>query len=310
MINIASAVGNKSPNLFTDVQKIQRLINTNLPRLMPFMTLKIDGDCGPVTIGMILEFQYRVMGLKKPDGRVDPKKKTLIALNEYTPASKKISLNIKYDNYLLQVQQYLRTLLSSLSDEKKSAPLTHADYSKAANVLGVDVASIKAVASVESKGSGFLTNGKPKILFEGHWFSKLTKGKFDGANPTISYKKWTKKFYKKDGQAEYGRYMSAKGLDSTAAMKSASWGKFQIMGFNYKLAGYNSVQEFVKAMHESESKHLLAFVNFLKSEKLDAPLKIKDWAKFAKEYNGPEYAKNKYDIRLKQAYKAYSAGSI
>lgn len=308
MINITRPVGNKSPNLFVDTQKVQRLINTNLPRLMPFLALKVDGDCGPVTIGMILEFQFRVMGVKKPDGKVDPAKKTIEALNSYTPETKKTSSSIKYDELLLQVQQYLKTLFST--GEQKTILLTGADYLKAANILGVDVASIKAVASVESKGNGFLKNGKPKILFEGHWFSKLTKGKFDKANPTVSYGKWTKKFYKKEGGAEYGRYLSAKGLDSTAAMKSASWGKFQIMGFNYKSAGYNTVQDFVRAMHESEANHLLAFINFLKSKKLDAPLKIKSWAKFAEGYNGPEYAKNKYDVRLKQAYKAFSAGGV
>jgi len=310
MIDITRAVGNKSANLFVDVQKVQRLINTNLPRLMPFLALKVDGDCGPVSIGMILEFQYRVMGLKKPDGRVDPGKKTIVALNEYSPESNKTSSTIKYDNLLLQVQQYLKTIFTSGAVVKKPTLLTDANYAKAANVLGVDVALIKAVASVESRGNGFLSNGKPKILFEGHWFSKLTKGSFDKVNPTISYKTWTKKFYKKEGEAEYGRYMSAKGLDSAAAMKSASWGKFQIMGFNHKAAGYNSVQEFVTAMHESESKQLLAFVNFLKYEKLDIPLKIKSWATFAEGYNGPDYAKNKYEVRLKQAYKAFSAGSI
>jgi len=307
MIAITKAVGNKSPNLPNDVRKVQRLLNTNLPRLVPFLPTKVDGDCGPITIGLILEFQYRVVGVNKPDGRIDPQKKTIQTLNEYTPESKKTVRQKIFDHLLLVVQQYFKTLVVSITGEKVSLTLTDGDYVKAATTLGVDVASIKAVASVESSGSGFLSNGKPKILFEGHWFSKLTKRKYDKTHPTISYKRWTRKYYKKEGVEEYGRYNSAKALDVTAAMKSASWGKFQIMGFNHKAAGYSTVEDFVKDMHKSEGHHLLAFVQFLKSEKLDVPLKSKSWAAFAKGYNGPEYAKNKYDIRLKQAYKAFSA---
>jgi len=308
MISILRAVGNNAPNSFVDVQKVQRLINLNLPRLTPFLSIKDDGDCGPVTIGMILEFQYRVMDVRKPDGRVDPGKKTITALNEYTPKTKKPTTPLKFDGALLPVQQYLKTAMPAVIDEKKPVNLTEADYKKAATLLGTDVASIKAVASVESSGSGFLTNGKPKILFEGHQFSRRTKRAYDKSHPTISYKTWTKKYYKKNGSEEYNRYNTAKALDSDNAMKSTSWGKFQIMGFNHVAAGYGSVKEFVKAMHESEGNHLIAFIKFLKSEKLDTPLKAKNWAAFAKGYNGPGYAKNKYDIRLKQAYKAFSAG--
>lgn len=36
------------------------------------------------------------------------------------------------------------------------------------------------------------------------------------------------------------------------------------------------------------------------------PLKNKDWAAFAKGYNGPEYAVNKYDVKMKDAYERYA----
>lgn len=47
------------------------------------------------------------------------------------------------------------------------------DYKKAAQTLGVEEAAVRAIASVESNGSGFITDpvsGKqvPKILFERH----------------------------------------------------------------------------------------------------------------------------------------------
>lgn len=61
-------------------------------------------------------------------------------------------------------------------------------------------------------------------------------------------------------------------------------------------------------MRISEGMQLLAFVKYLQAKKLDVYLKAKNWADFAKGYNGPKYRKNKYDVKLKQAYKAYSAG--
>ena len=87
---------------------------------------------------------------------------------------------------------------------------------------------------------------------------------------------------------------------------ATSWGKFQIMGFNHKEAGYTTVETFVQDMHKSESKQLSALVKFLKAKKLDAPLASKNWVAFAKGYNGDQYAENKYDTRLKQAYEAFS----
>lgn len=66
--------------------------------------------------------------------------------------------------------------------------LTEQDFQDAANQLGVDVPTIKAVAEVESGPHGaFLSSGEPVILFERHKFHKLTGGKFskfpDISNP-------------------------------------------------------------------------------------------------------------------------------
>jgi hypothetical protein len=310
MRNITRSVGNRAINQSTDVCTVQNLINDNIGLLIPHLKLKVDGDCGPVTIGMIIEFQRRVMGIKKPDGRVDPGKNTIKALNKILREDSNVFQKNLFNGLLLQVQNYLKLnkeVSESSPEDSKTKVLTENDYAMAAIKVGVETAAIKAISKVESRGSGFLSNGKPKILFEGHWFSKFTKGAHNAKYPTISYSKWTKKYYK-GGTAEYNRYNTAKTLDSTAAMKSTSWGKFQIMGFNYSKAGYSSVETFVSDMYVSEGKQLLALVNFLKAAKLDVPLKAKDWATFAKGYNGPKYAENKYDIRLKQAYEAYSAG--
>ena len=128
-------------------------------------------------------------------------------------------------------------------------------------------------------------------------------------NEDILYYKWTTKFYK-GGEKEYERLNKAKKIYVSAALESASWGIFQIMGYHYKKVGYNSVEDYVKAMNMSERFHLMAFGKFIKSEGLVKHLKSEDWAKFARGYNGPAYKKNKYDKKIAAAYKKYHSHSV
>lgn len=85
------------------------------------------------------------------------------------------------------------------------------------------------------------------------------------------------------------------------------------MGFNYKAAGFPSVKDFVLAMYESEGMHLMAFCEFVNNtsfagESLANYLKRKDWAMFAKGYNGAGYAENQYDVRLAESYRKFQVG--
>ena len=180
--------------------------------------------------------------------------------------------------------------------------LQECDYVTAANLLKCDVAAIKAVAEVESLGSGFLKTGEPKILFERHKFHEFTRGKFSAKNPDISNER--PGGYLGD-EKEHIRLAKAIKLDREAALKSASWGKFQIMGFNFKEVGFKTLQEFINAMYESETQHLFAFVNFVKHNKLDDEIREKRWADFARIYNGRNYHINKYDVKMANAYKKY-----
>ena len=96
-------------------------------------------------------------------------------------------------------------------------------------------------------------------------------------------------------------------IDEEAAISSASWGLFQIMGFNHKICGCDTVGEFVSKMKENEGAQLDLFTAFVQSNKLDSYLREKDWAGFARRYNGPAYAENKYDEKLKSAYEKHKA---
>lgn len=186
--------------------------------------------------------------------------------------------------------------------------LTDADYARAAQLLGCDQAAIRAVAAVESGGDGFLPDGRPKILFEAHIFSRLTAHKFDG-HPQISTRTWNRDLYK-GGAAEYDRLEAAKALDYPAALQSASWGKFQTMGFNYKRCGFITIHQFVEAMYKNEGAHLTAFCNLVKSFGLDDELRNHDWLPFAEGWNGPGFARIQYDRLLANAYDNFHSFEI
>lgn len=183
----------------------------------------------------------------------------------------------------------------------ESKYLCKADYEKAAEFLNCDVAAIKAVVQIEANGGGFFTDGRPKILFEAHWFDHFTKGKYRESHPNISSARWNRSLYK-GGVAEYSRLDAAKKLNNWAALMSASWGLGQVMGMNHKACGYSTVEFFVQDMYISEGKQLLAMCGFIKSKNLDDALRARNWSKFAYGYNGESYAAHAYHTKLASAY--------
>lgn len=178
-----------------------------------------------------------------------------------------------------------------------------------AQALAVEEAALRAVAQVESSGSGFLPppSELPKILFEGHAFHRLTQGRFDADHPTLSYPKWTKKYYS-GGTGEWERLNAACALDRAAALQAASWGAFQIMGFNYALCGFADVEAFVARQKSGAAEQLESFAHFISRQVFLTALRARDWAKFASFYNGAGYAANKYDQKMAAAYLSFSKG--
>ncbi len=188
------------------------------------------------------------------------------------------------------------------------------DFSKQFNL---ELAVVKAVNEIESNGKGFLIDGRPKILFEGHIFWRELEKRNINPNSYINsntqdilFEKYTKKYYV-GGTAEYIRLEKARNLAQDkrfidAANSSASWGLFQIMGFNATSIGYKSLDEFVEKMNKNEGEHLKAFGLFLEKNNLLGILRNKNWASFALKYNGPAYKTNKYDEKLMRAYQKYS----
>jgi hypothetical protein len=181
-------------------------------------------------------------------------------------------------------------------------PLTEADIAAEAARLGCEPAAVWAVCDVESAGSGFLPDGRPKLLFEAHVFGKLTHHRWDSDYPNISAPLWNWAQYGPAGAHQYDRLAGALALDQSAALEAASWGLFQILGANFAICGFAAVEDYIAAMCRSEADQLQAFGEFCRHNGLDRCLREQDWTRFALGYNGPAEADNEYDEKLQDAY--------
>lgn len=179
-------------------------------------------------------------------------------------------------------------------------PLDAEALAKASDKRDVRVAEIWAVLTVETCGCGFLSDRRPLILFERHIFHRETGGRFDAAAPDVSNPH--PGGYGGPGGHQYDRLARAIGLDRRAALRSASWGIGQVMGFNAEIAGWPDVEAMVAAMCGSEAEQLRGLIGEIVHNRLHWALRAHDWATFARGYNGPTYAKNQYDHRLACCY--------
>ena len=100
--------------------------------------------------------------------------------------------------------------------------------------------------------------------------------------------------------ANYERLCRAYKLDKSAALQSCSWGKYQIMGFNFDAKTQKDVFGFVRDMSSGEPAHIKAFLRFAKSTPLLLHgLQTDNYEEVAEGHNGaswrrtnPDYAKN------------------
>jgi len=209
------------------------------------------------------------------------------------------------------------------------------DLQDAAQMLRIDLNVLRAIDIVESNGSGFDKLGRVKILFEPFTFNRMTNRLLEGLSVSgnlIAPKFGDRSTYSLDQHQLLKRAMDlvpfaqivvakdytppdenkairlrrlAKNV-GLIAQQSCSWGRYQIMGFNYKAVGYRTVQAFVKDMETSEVYHLRAFCAFLVGKKLDAALREKRYDDFFRGYNGPAYKKLGYDRKFHAALRSVS----
>lgn len=203
--------------------------------------------------------------------------------------------------------------LAALAGRDTSKLLKRQDLQQAADRLGVPLASVMAVNQVESRGEGFAANGRPVILFERHvMHARLQANGLSEAEADALAAKHPALVNRKPGgyiggTAEHQRLAQAQQIHYAAALESASWGLFQIMGYHWQRLGYFDAQHFADTMALSEAAQLDAFVSFIETDTaLHKALKGKRWAEFARRYNGPAYARNLYDVKLARAYAQFA----
>ncbi len=192
--------------------------------------------------------------------------------------------------------------------------LTDEDFREVAEELGVEVAAIKAVVEIEAgaKHEGFWANGKPIINFDLSMFRKFA------ARNKINLSRYQRSHavvFAKPNRARYGSYQAAqqarldaaRTIDDKTAIEGTFWGMFQLGGFNWKVCGTSSPDEFVRLMSRSERDQLELFAEFIRETGMLPLLKAKNWSAFARRFNGPTYARRGYHTRLARAYAKHKA---
>jgi len=193
----------------------------------------------------------------------------------------------------------------SKEDEKtRYTQLTDEDFRIVAEELGVEVAAIKAVVVIEAGAQmkGFWAPGVPVVNFDRTMYNKFRR---NGGKPSKGEK--VPSGLTGYALSEWTQLINARKSNALGANMGTFWGMFQIGGFNYKLCGCKSVDEFVELMSYSEFEQLELFAAFIRNTGMLSDLQAKNWSAFARKYNGPSYAKRGYHSKMAKAYAKFKA---
>lgn len=186
--------------------------------------------------------------------------------------------------------------------------------------LGAKASALAAVLKIESGGRGFSPDGRQIVRFENHVFRKQW-----GAAHAATFEKhfqhdtkegWKGHKWRKAADGEWQTFHGnqvkewevltfARSLDETAALRSASYGAGQIMGFNHKSVGYDDAAAMVKEFDAGIRPQLDAVIAFIQSHpNCLKGLKTDDYVLFARCYNGAG-KEAEYGALIKGAADAY-----
>jgi outer membrane biosynthesis protein TonB len=194
-------------------------------------------------------------------------------------------------------------------------------------VLGIEPAVAVATLAVESGGQAFASDGRMIIRFENHVFynqwGKNNQAKFAQHFTYNSSQAWSGHKWRPspdqpwqppnlpdfhgNQSREWEVFNFAASLDDTAAKMSISMGAPQIMGFNFGLIGFASVQDMFKAFTQGERDQVIGFFDFVQYVSPNAvkALRTRDFKTFAAYYNGSGQAVM-YGNLIKTAYDAFN----
>lgn len=187
--------------------------------------------------------------------------------------------------------------------------ITNEQYRREAESIGLSFAHLKAIAEVETEGQGFFSPGIPKILFERHiFYRQLVKNVSQAFAETV--RRTNPELCNPEQSKSYGKYseqhpklQQAVAIHRQSALEACSWGAGQVLGSNWKSLGYDNVQQLVNDAY-SDYGQLKMMVRFLKANPaIILAAKAENWTEVARRYNGPDFHKNLYDTKLRDAYK-------
>jgi N-acetylmuramidase/Family of unknown function (DUF5675) len=177
---------------------------------------------------------------------------------------------------------------------------------------GYDLNMIKAFIKVESGRAGFDSKtGKVTIRFEPKQFLKRKfGGQLVGAEYAVNAKgeRYIRETGHKDQATEWATFEQARQINEEAAYQCTSWGAMQVMGFNHASGGYRSAKEMAQSYGQSEENQIRGALNFIRSNKpLERAIRGLNFRNTAYYYNGPDYEKGNYHVKIEKAYRMYAA---
>ena len=167
----------------------------------------------------------------------------------------------------------------------------------AANALGIPVEVIQTIEAVES-------GGRPSaIRFEPHLFLRHRPS----LSLDIPFTKGPRGFSVKRSETDQSAFEHAFGLDPEAAVKSTSWGLYQVLG-SHLLKAYGDAQLGVDSFYANplEASYKMLVSWFKANRKALECAREKDWEGLARRYNGPGNVA-KYSVALEREYEKVTA---
>lgn len=175
---------------------------------------------------------------------------------------------------------------------------------------GFEPAAVLAVVKVEGEAVDMAdgiqdgkVGGQVMIRWEGHYFWRLLPEakRVQARRAGLADPKAGKVKNPRSMAARHALLDRARAIDEEAALKSVSMGVGQVMGANFAMCGYRTV---FKMWHDAHTLlgQVRMMLGYVKAAGLADELRDARFTPFARGYNGPGYAANRYDKKMEEAY--------
>ena len=184
------------------------------------------------------------------------------------------------------------------------------DIAAVARTFGIETEALLAVADVESGGHAYARvdgRNEPLIRFEGHYFDR----RLSAANQAKARKLGLSApaagavANPRSQEARWRLLERAVAIERKAAYESVSWGLGQVMGAHWAWLGYADVDALVAEARSGVGGQVRLMARYIGKAGLAPSLRDRDWAAFARGYNGPNYWQTGYHTKIAAAYQRY-----